>query len=179
MTALDTGATDAGATPSTAASPTAAPAPRPIRRPRPRTIALLVTVVTAGTYVAGASLQARATEREAATLGPGHATVVVDLEHSRFVPDRLRVRAGTLVSFEVVNHDPIHHEFVLGPSAVHHAHAHGTERFHPPVPGEVSTGPHESGMTFYAFDEPGTVAFACHLPGHVAYGMVGEVEVVP
>lgn len=178
MTALDTGATDGAATSATAA-PAPAPAAHRVRRPRPRTIALLVTVVTVGTYAAGASLQARATDREAATLGPGHATVVVDLEHSRFVPDRLRVRAGTLVRFEVVNHDPIHHEFVLGPSAVHHAHAHGTELLHPPVPGEVSTGPNESGMTFYTFDEPGTVAFACHLPGHVAYGMVGEVEVVP
>ena len=34
-------------------------------------------------------------------------------------------------------------------------------------------------MTFYEFDEPGTVVYACHLPGHVAYGMTGIIEVVP
>ena len=31
--------------------------------------------------------------------------------------------------------------------------------------------------TTYLFDEPGTVVYACHLPVHVAYGMVGEIEV--
>jgi uncharacterized cupredoxin-like copper-binding protein len=34
-------------------------------------------------------------------------------------------------------------------------------------------------MTFVVLDQPGTLTFACHLPGHVAYGMVGEIEVVP
>ena len=32
--------------------------------------------------------------------------------------------------------------------------------------------------TTYAFDEPGTFTFACHLPGHLAYGMSGTVDVV-
>ncbi|MFA9444702.1 plastocyanin/azurin family copper-binding protein [Egicoccus sp. AB-alg6-2] len=149
--------------------------PRLLRR-----LPLLVAVVaTTVTYAVAASVQASAVERESATLGPGHVTVTIDLEHSRFVPDRLRVREGTLVTFEVVNHDPIHHEFVLGDADVHLAHERGTDLVHPPVPGEVSTPPNTSGMTFYAFDEPRTTAFACHLPGHVAYGMIGEVEVVP
>ncbi len=34
-------------------------------------------------------------------------------------------------------------------------------------------------MTFYEFTEPGTIVYACHLPGHVAYGMEGTIEVVP
>jgi uncharacterized cupredoxin-like copper-binding protein len=29
------------------------------------------------------------------------------------------------------------------------------------------------------FDEPGIVEMACHLPGHYAFGMKGEIEVVP
>ena len=34
-------------------------------------------------------------------------------------------------------------------------------------------------MTFYEFTEPGTITYACHLPGHEAYGMRGTIEVVP
>ncbi len=111
-------------------------------------------------------------------LGPGEVTVTMEIDHSRFTPDRLRVRAGTLVRFVVRNGDPIHHEIILGPPEVHASHATGTELLHPPIPGELSLGPNEDGMTFYVFDEPGTVDFACHLPGHAEYGMVGTVEVV-
>lgn len=141
----------------------------------PLTVGLIATVVT---YLALSGVQASADARDARALGPDPVTVTVDVEHSRFVPDRLTVRQGTVVSFVVVNHDPIHHELVLGDAEVHRAHEEGDDLVHPPVPGEVSTGPNETGMTFYVFDEPGTVEFACHLPGHVAYGMVGEVEVV-
>lgn len=144
-----------------------------------RTPLIAAIVATVATFAVGSAVQASAADREAATLGPGHVTVTVDMEHSHFVPDRFRVREGTVVTFEVVNLDPIHHEFVLGDNAVHRAHERGSELLHPPVPGEVSTGPNETGMTFYAFDDPGTVEFACHLPGHAEYGMTGEIEVVP
>lgn len=142
----------------------------------PATVGLLVAVVT---LLGGSGVQAAADARTAAAVGPGSVTVTIDVEHSRFVPDRLTVRAGTVVSFVVDNHDPIHHELVLGDAGVHRAHELGTDLVHPPVPGEVSVGPNASGLTFYEFTEPGTVAFACHLPGHVEHGMVGEVTVVP
>lgn len=137
------------------------------------------SVATVLSYLVASAIQASAEARQAAILGPGPATVTVDVEHSRFAPEELTVRAGTVVSFEVVNHDPIHHELVLGDAEVHRTHEDGADLVHPPVPGEVSVGPNQAGMTFYVFDEPGTVAFACHLPGHVEYGMVGEVHVVP
>jgi uncharacterized cupredoxin-like copper-binding protein len=115
----------------------------------------------------------------APALGPGSITVVVDVEHSRFVPDRLRVVEGTEVRFVVSNSDPIGHELIVGPESVHTRHANGTEPYHPPRPGELSVGPDEQGVTSYVFDDPGTVEMACHLPGHYAFGMRGEVEVVP
>lgn len=136
-------------------------------------VAVLVATVTASL------VEAAAGDAAATALGPGEVTVTLDIEHSRFVPEELTVRAGTLVRFVVDNHDPIHHELVVGPADVHERHADGTERFHPPVPGEVSVRPNSTAMTVYAFDEPGTVAFACHLPGHLAYGMRGTVEVIP
>jgi uncharacterized cupredoxin-like copper-binding protein len=143
-------------------------------RPASLVVAL---VVAAGGY--GLEARAGADTRPEDALGPGRASVVLDIHHSAFSEERIAVRAGTLVRFLVRNDDPIHHELVVGPPEVHAAHAEGTEPFHPPVPGEVSVGPNASGSTVYWFDEPGTVTFACHLPGHVAYGMVGEVEVVP
>ena len=85
---------------------------------------------------------------------------------------------GTLVRFVVTNLDPIHHEFIVGGPAVHAEHESGHEPFHPPVPGEVAVDPGETGLTTYRFDRPGNVLFACHLPGHFAFGMRGEVKVV-
>jgi len=40
-------------------------------------------------------------------------------------------------------------------------------------------GPNAAGVTFYEFVTPGVVRYACHLPGHVGYGMEGEIVVVP
>lgn len=141
--------------------------------------ARLAAAVAAMLVVTGLGYAALAlTPEPAPALGPGVVTVTFDIEHSRFSEEEMRVHAGTTVRFVVVNHDPIHHELVVGPPAVHREHADGTEHTHPPVPGEVSVGPNETGATVYRFDEPGTVTFACHLPGHVDYGMVGAVEVV-
>jgi len=110
--------------------------------------------------------------------GPGLVTLRVDIHHSHFrVPD-VRLRQGSLVRFVVRNHDPIDHEFVVGGPAVHARHEHGTEATHPPVPGEVSVGALDVGETVYRFDRPGRVVYACHLPGHIAYGMIGELSVV-
>ena len=110
-------------------------------------------------------------------LGPGPATVELDIHHSRFSQERVDIRPGTVLRFVVTNGDPILHELVVGDDAVHARHATGTEAAHPAVPGEVSVRPGEVGETTLRFDQPGTFAFACHLPGHLRYGMHGEVVV--
>jgi uncharacterized cupredoxin-like copper-binding protein len=128
--------------------------------------------------VAGAGFAVDAADGGADPLGPGTATVEISIQHSRFSVGHVEVEPGTLVQFEVRNDDPIDHELVVGDEEVHARHSSGSERRHPPVPGEVSVAPAATGSTFYVFDEPGTTVFACHLPGHVEYGMVGEIEVV-
>ena len=110
-------------------------------------------------------------------LGPGTVSVELRLHHSRFEPDAIRVRAGTEVRFVVVNDDPINHELIIGDDDVHRRHEDGTEPFHPPRPGEVSVGPNATAETTFVFAEPGRVEYACHLPGHYAYGMRGTVIV--
>jgi uncharacterized cupredoxin-like copper-binding protein len=137
-------------------------------------LAVLVAGVTA---FAGYALNDDAHAQTNPPLGPGLVTVDVGIRYSKFSISTLRVREGTLVRFLVHNDDPIHHEFIVGDASVHLRHEHGTEATHPPVPGEVSIAPDDVGETFYRFDQPGRFMFACHLPGHFAYGMKGWVIV--
>ncbi len=140
--------------------------------------ALLATGVTTALVTAwGYRLEAGGDEPT--VLGPGTVEVVLDVEYTRFTPERLVVREGTLVRFVLRNRDPILHELIVGPPDVHARHSTGTEAEHPPIPGEVTVQPNASAETIYRFDEAGTFVFACHLPGHNEYGMNGEVEVVP
>ncbi len=134
--------------------------------------------IGAGTLVASVGYAVDASGSDQDVLGPGVVRVEVGIENSRFEMEPLRVQQGTLVEFVVQNDDPIDHELVIGDGDVHRRHAGGTERRHPPVPGEVSVAPLDRAVTFYEFDEAGTVVYACHLPGHVAYGMEGTIEVV-
>jgi plastocyanin len=112
-------------------------------------------------------------------LGPGAVTVQVDVERSRFEPARVHVRPHTEVRFVVVNRDPIRHELIVGDDELHARHENGSEAAHPPRPGEVTVDPGRTGSTTATFHEPGVVLYACHLPGHFAYGMKGKVIVEP
>jgi uncharacterized cupredoxin-like copper-binding protein len=138
-----------------------------------------VALLTGGLVAAaGAGSDDRDDPRPGAVLGPGTVTVTLDIEHSRFLPDRLSVRPGTEVRFVVDNGDPINHELILGDERVHRIHELGNHAAHPPVPGEVSVGAGATGETTFSFGSPGDVEFACHLPGHYAFGMRGVVRVV-
>lgn len=139
-------------------------------------VAAVVALVTAVTGYAAAD---HAAGDRVAPLGPGQVTVVVDIEHSRFAPSKLRFRAGTQVRFVVRNADPINHELIVGPPEVHDRHRDGTEAEHAPVPGEISVPALQRRVTTFLFDRAGTIEMACHLPGHYDHGMRGEVTVVP
>ena len=139
-------------------------------------VAIAVAVATA---IGGYAIDDTAHADGQAPLGPGLVTVDVGIQHSRFSVSTLRVRPGTLVEFHVHNDDPIAHEFIVGDASVHARHERGNEAAHPPVPGEVSVKALDVGATFYRFDAPGRYEFACHLPGHLAYGMRGWVVVAP
>jgi uncharacterized cupredoxin-like copper-binding protein len=137
----------------------------------------LALLVGGATAVGGYAMNTDAHAAADPALGPGLVTVDVGIHYSHFSISTLRVRKGTLVRFLIHNGDPIHHEFIVGDASVHLRHELGTEAAHPPVPGEVSVAPDDVGETFYRFDQPGRFEFACHLPGHLAYGMSGWVVV--
>ena len=111
----------------------------------------------------------------------GERTVVVTMRHSRFEPAAVRVEPGERVRFVLRNTDPIDHEFILGDDGVQRRHEEGREReHHGEVPGERSVAAGQEAVTTYAFPTSlggRALEFACHLPGHYAYGMRGKVLV--
>jgi uncharacterized cupredoxin-like copper-binding protein len=115
--------------------------------------------------------------------GSGHANPPNDrqtivIHFSRFAPESVTVPAGVPVTFELLNQDPIEHEWIVGTEDVHRRHRTGTEPYHDEVPTEVTLRPFETRTTVVTFEKPGEYAFVCHLPGHEAYGMRGVVKVV-
>ena len=107
----------------------------------------------------------------------GVRTIHLSIRFSSFQPERIDAVAGETVRFVIENTDPIDHEFILGDDLVQQIHERGTEAVHPPKPGEVSAFAGTTTTTTYTFGAPGELTFACHLPGHFAYGMHGTVTV--
>jgi uncharacterized cupredoxin-like copper-binding protein len=143
-------------------------------RARPWQLAVVVAACGAAVLVAG-----RATGSGAGG-GPDR-TVVVTMHHSRFQPATVRVEAGQRVRFVLRNTDPIDHEFILGDAATQRRHERGRDRHHHgEVPGERSVPAGQDAATTYTFPAGAAgevLEFACHLPGHYAYGMRGTVRV--
>lgn len=108
---------------------------------------------------------------------PGERIVEIRIHHSAFWPKHLEFQRGDRVRFVVINTDPIDHELIVGDEEVQQRHEDGSEPVHGAVPGEVTVAAGETGETTYVFDEPGTLLFACHFPGHYAYGMKGTITV--
>jgi uncharacterized cupredoxin-like copper-binding protein len=132
---------------------------------------LTVAVVALGTAVVLLLLAAR-------TPAASTRTVEITMHHTHFEPSSIEVRPGTTVRFVLRNSDPIDHEFIVGDEAVQQRHRVGHEQRHDgSVPGEISVPSGTVATTTFQFDSAGTIAYACHLPGHEAYGMVGVVRV--
>jgi uncharacterized cupredoxin-like copper-binding protein len=108
---------------------------------------------------------------------PAAQTVTITIHYSAFDPAALTVPSGTPITFILVNEDPIDHEWLIGDEAFHKAHRTGTHASHAGVPNEVTVPALEMVQTTITFDEPGTLAYICHLPSHEAYGMVGTLTV--
>ena len=109
-------------------------------------------------------------------------TIDVTIHFSHFDTDRIEVRPGETVRFVIRNTDPIDHEFIVGDAFVQRVHELGTEPAHGTKPGEVSVPAGTTAETTYTFPTAeratdGPLEFACHLPGHYAYGMHGVIVI--
>ena len=143
-------------------------------RPRPWQLAAIALLFGAAAALAAAAVAG-------SRPGGSERTVVVTMRHSHFQPTEVRVAPGERVRFVLRNTDPIDHEFILGDAAVQARHEEGRQRqHHGDVPGERSVPAGQDAATSYAFPaslDGRTLEFACHLPGHYAYGMHGTVRV--
>jgi uncharacterized cupredoxin-like copper-binding protein len=109
---------------------------------------------------------------------PSTRTIEITMHHTHFEPSSIEVAAETTVRFVLRNADPIDHEFIVGDESVQQRHRVGHEQRHDgDVPGEISVPSGAAASTTFRFDHAGTIEYACHLPGHEAYGMVGVVNV--
>jgi uncharacterized cupredoxin-like copper-binding protein len=101
----------------------------------------------------------------------------IDMRLSHYSPAALTVRAGQTVRFTLVNDDPITHEFIIGDAAAQEAHERAPDEDHNGKPGQATLKPGETRVISYTFASPGTLIFACHRPGHYAYGMRGTITI--
>lgn len=108
---------------------------------------------------------------------PSAQTFTITIHYSAFDPPQLTVPAGVPVTFVLVNEDPIDHEWLIGDEAFHEAHRTGTHARHDTVPTEVTVPALATVETTITFEEPGMMAYICHLPSHESYGMVGTLTV--
>ncbi len=109
--------------------------------------------------------------------GNGQTTRPVRMRYSRYLPASIEVKAGTTVEFDLVNADPIEHEFIIGTPAQQLAHERGDPHDPHTGPGEALIAAGKTARVFFTFSSPGTLQYACHRPGHYRYGMVGTITV--
>jgi len=131
-----------------------------------------VAAIAAGVVLIGASIAWSDT-------GPTARTVNITIHFSHFDASSIAVDPGGTVRFVIHNEDPIAHEFIVGDRYVQLIHEIGTEPSHGAKPGEVSVPAETTAETAYTFPtKPGQyLQFACHLPGHYAYGMHGSIVI--
>ena len=108
---------------------------------------------------------------------PSSRTITLTIHYSSFDQTELAVPRGVPITFVLVNEDPIDHEWLIGDDAFHAAHRTGLHATHGEVPTEVTIPALGTAETTITFEERGTFAYICHLPGHEAYGMVGVLTV--
>ncbi len=114
---------------------------------------------------------------------PVSRTIQVDTTDAlRFTPEQLTVRTGETVAFEIRNPGAVPHEFFVGTPAEQQEHeremANGA-RMHA-EPGQVAFVGVPAGQSVrlvYTFDNPGTLEYGCHVPGHYPAGMRGTITI--
>jgi uncharacterized cupredoxin-like copper-binding protein len=120
---------------------------------------------------------------DAAARQPDRTVTIRTTDQLRFAPDALVVRQGETVAFTVSNDGAIPHELVIGDESVQQEHQ--TEMA--AEEGMASTDesayavdvpPGATVTLVYTFNQPGTLLFGCHVPGHYPAGMRGTITVI-
>jgi len=109
---------------------------------------------------------------------------VVALDRLSFEPGAIQVEAGERVRFVVTNAGSMVHDFYVGTEDEQMAHEAdmgdtdmGMDHEADPEADALTLEAGETDELTLTFDEPDTVLFACHQPGHYDGGMVGTITV--
>lgn len=101
-------------------------------------------------------------------------------DNMRFTPDQIKVKVGETIRFFVKNTGKIPHEMVIGSMSELKEHAEMMRKMpgmQHAEPNMITLKPDQRGGIVWQFDKPGTVDFACLVPGHMEAGMVGKMMV--
>ena len=98
----------------------------------------------------------------------------------RFLPEKVDVRLGETIRFEVKNEGKVMHEMVIGTKPILDKHAalmlkNPNMEHDEPYMAHVSPG--KTGEIIWKFNRKGNFDFACLMAGHYQAGMVGKIEV--
>lgn len=97
-----------------------------------------------------------------------------------YLPDRLTIRKGEQIRFQLRNNGETDHEFVIGTVEENRRHMKAMEA-HPDMdhddPNAKRLKPKSTGEIVWQFTKAGTFEFACLIPGHYQAGMVGTIVV--
>lgn len=149
-------------------------------------------LITAGAVFAGAGAPGHGHEKQAEEHGytfgrPGKAedvvrTIHVEARDIAFDPRSVEVAPGETVRIVIRNTGKLEHEFVLGDGHEQEGHAEEMMKM-----GSGGMHMHDNAVTVPAGETrevvwsfpsgPATLQYACHVLGHYAAGMVGEIKV--
>jgi uncharacterized cupredoxin-like copper-binding protein len=97
-----------------------------------------------------------------------------------FIPDKLRIRKGEQIRFQLRNNGEIDHEFVVATLEDNLKHMKEMEK-NPDMehddPNAKRLKPKTSGEIVWQFTKAGTFDFSCMIPGHRQSGMFGTIIV--
>lgn len=105
---------------------------------------------------------------------------VTALDELRFDPASVEVSAGETVRFVVTNDGSTVHDFYVGTEEeqmAHEAEMGGMDHDADPTEDAMTLDAGETDELTVTFDEPGTLLYGCHQPGHYDGGMVGTITV--
>jgi uncharacterized cupredoxin-like copper-binding protein len=157
----------------------------------------LLVATAAGMFAAATGVRAHGDEKHPKKAGPirkeqkdwgiaGEAKAVkrtIDvrmLDTMRFTPDRIDVRQGETVRFNVRNDGKMLHEFVIGTKKENEAHAALMVKFpnmEHDEPYMAHVPPGKAAQLVWNFNRAGEFEFACLIAGHYQAGMVGKLVV--
>jgi uncharacterized cupredoxin-like copper-binding protein len=116
---------------------------------------------------------------------PGNAkkpsrTIEVTMSEMEFTPSRIEVKRGEQIRFVLRNAGKEDHEFLLASTEDNLKHAEAMKK-NPKMehddPNGVRLAPKKSAEVLWKFTKAGTFEYACLIPDHRDYGMIGRITV--